>query len=57
MLHYELQFCTPYLLESIPVAKALEERKIPGLRIETDYRMKDVGQLKTRVEAFIEMFR
>lgn len=57
MLHYGLQFCTPYLLESIPVAKALEERKIPRLRIETDYRMKDVGQLKTRVEAFIEMFR
>lgn len=57
MLHYGLQFCTPYLLESIPVAKALEERKIPRLRIETDYRMKDVGQIKTRVEAFIEMFR
>ena len=29
--------------------KALEEKHIPCLRIETDYSMEDVGQLKTRV--------
>jgi benzoyl-CoA reductase/2-hydroxyglutaryl-CoA dehydratase subunit BcrC/BadD/HgdB len=44
-------------MEAIPVAKALEDKKIPTLRIETDYSMEDVGQLKTRVEAFIEMLR
>ncbi len=57
VIHYGLQFCTPYLMESIPVAKALEEKKIPTLRIETDYSMEDVGQLKTRVEAFVEMLK
>lgn len=57
VIHYGLQFCTPYLMESIPVVKALEEKKIPTLRIETDYSMEDVGQLKTRVEAFIEMLK
>ena len=41
-------------MESIPVEKALEEKGIPCLRIETDYSMEDLGQLKTRVEAFVE---
>jgi benzoyl-CoA reductase/2-hydroxyglutaryl-CoA dehydratase subunit BcrC/BadD/HgdB len=57
VVHYGLQFCQPYLMESIPVEKALEERNIPTLRIETDYSMEDVGQLKTRIEAFIEQLR
>ncbi|MBI5579000.1 MAG: 2-hydroxyacyl-CoA dehydratase [Deltaproteobacteria bacterium] len=57
VIHYGLQFCQPYLMEAIPVAKALEDRNIPTLRIETDYGMEDVGQLKTRVEAFIEMLK
>ena len=54
VIHYGLQFCQPYLMESIPVEKALEDQRIPCLRIETDYGMEDAGQLKTRVEAFIE---
>ena len=36
VIHYGLQFCAPYLMESIQVAKALEDQKIPTLRIETD---------------------
>ena len=28
--------------------------EVHGLRIETDYSMEDVGQLKTRIEAFVE---
>jgi benzoyl-CoA reductase/2-hydroxyglutaryl-CoA dehydratase subunit BcrC/BadD/HgdB len=54
VIHYGLQFCQPYLMEAMPVEKALEEAQIPCLRIETDYSMEDVGQLKTRVEAFVE---
>jgi benzoyl-CoA reductase/2-hydroxyglutaryl-CoA dehydratase subunit BcrC/BadD/HgdB len=57
VIHYGLQFCQPYLIEAISVEKALEERNIPCLRIETDYSMEDVGQLKTRVEAFVELLR
>ena len=55
VIHYSLQFCQPYLMESIPVEKALEARNIPTLRIETDYSLEDLGQLKTRVEAFVEL--
>ena len=57
VIHYGLQFCQPYLMESIPVEKALEQKNIPCLRVETDYSMEDVGQLKTRLEAFIEQLR
>ncbi len=57
VIHYGLQFCQPYLMEGIPVEKALEDRNIPCIRIETDYGMEDMGQIKTRVEAFIEQIR
>ncbi|MCF8129522.1 MAG: 2-hydroxyacyl-CoA dehydratase family protein [Deltaproteobacteria bacterium] len=57
IIHYGLQFCQPYIAESMPVEKALEEKGIPTLRIETDYGMEDVGQLKTRVEAFMEVLK
>ncbi|MEZ4396177.1 MAG: double-cubane-cluster-containing anaerobic reductase [Candidatus Krumholzibacteriia bacterium] len=55
VIHYGLNFCTPYLMESIPLARAMEERGLPTLRVETDYSAEDVGQLKTRVEAFLEL--
>ena len=57
VIHYGLQFCQPYLMEAIPVEKALESENIPTLRIDTDYSLEDVGQLKTRVEAFIEILK
>ncbi len=57
VIHYGLQFCQPYIMESISIEKALEERDIPCLRIETDYGMEDAGQLRTRVEAFIEQLQ
>jgi len=57
VIHYGLQFCQPYLMESMPVEKALETKNIPTLRIETDYSMEDVEQLKTRVEAFVELLK
>jgi benzoyl-CoA reductase/2-hydroxyglutaryl-CoA dehydratase subunit BcrC/BadD/HgdB len=54
VIHYGLQFCQPYQMEAISVEKNLEEADIPCLRIDTDYSMEDMGQLKTRIEAFIE---
>ncbi len=57
VIHYGLQFCQPYQMEAMPVEHALENAGIPALRIDTDYSMEDVEQLKTRVEAFIERLR
>jgi benzoyl-CoA reductase/2-hydroxyglutaryl-CoA dehydratase subunit BcrC/BadD/HgdB len=57
VIHYGLQFCQPYIIESMSVEKDLQSKGIPVIRIDTDYSMEDVGQLKTRVEAFVEMIK
>jgi len=57
VIHYSIQFCTPYSVESYKVERALQQKNIPVLKIESDYGMEDVGQLKTRVEAFLEMVK
>jgi benzoyl-CoA reductase/2-hydroxyglutaryl-CoA dehydratase subunit BcrC/BadD/HgdB len=54
VIHYSLQFCHPYIVESIPAETELEKASIPTLRLETDYSQEDAGQLKTRIEAFVE---
>ena len=54
VIHYSLQFCSPYTVESGPVEAKLEKAGIPVLRIETDYSQEDAGQIKTRIEAFRE---
>jgi benzoyl-CoA reductase/2-hydroxyglutaryl-CoA dehydratase subunit BcrC/BadD/HgdB len=57
VIHYEIQFCTPYTMESHTVRKAMNEKGIPFLRIETDYSMEDAAQLQTRVQAFLELLK
>jgi benzoyl-CoA reductase/2-hydroxyglutaryl-CoA dehydratase subunit BcrC/BadD/HgdB len=51
---YALQFCAPYTVEAMGIEKELEKAGIPAIRIETDYSQEDIGQLKTRIQAFIE---
>jgi len=55
VVHYALQFCTPYETEAALVRRRLREEGIPLLELTTDYGMGDAGQLTTRVEAFLEM--
>jgi len=57
VIHYSLQFCQPYIIESGPAERELEKQGIPTLRLETDYSQEDTGQLRTRVEAFVERLR
>jgi benzoyl-CoA reductase/2-hydroxyglutaryl-CoA dehydratase subunit BcrC/BadD/HgdB len=57
VIHYALQFCSPYQIESNHVEKSLENNGIPVLRIDTDYSQEDTEQIRTRVEAFIERIR
>jgi len=54
---YSLQFCSPYMIEAFSVEKTLAAKGVPAIRIETDYSQEDAGQLKTRVEAFLEVIR
>ncbi|MCF6173471.1 MAG: 2-hydroxyacyl-CoA dehydratase family protein [Campylobacteraceae bacterium] len=54
VIYYTLSFCHTYNVESHLVGEALEKEGIPCLLIESDYSTEDVGQIKTRVEAFLE---
>jgi len=54
VIHYCIQFCSPYQIESGPVEDALEHEGIPVLRVDTDYSQEDTEQIRTRVEAFVE---
>lgn len=55
IVHYSLQFCAPYTIEATIVERAARAAGHRFLRIDTDYSMGDIGQLQTRVEAFLEM--
>jgi benzoyl-CoA reductase/2-hydroxyglutaryl-CoA dehydratase subunit BcrC/BadD/HgdB len=57
VIHYSLMFCQPYEHEAIKIEKTLSQDGTPMLSIATDYSMEDVEQLKTRVEAFVEMIK
>ena len=57
VVHYNLQFCHTYANEAVNMQNRLEKENIPLLRIETDYSNEDAGQLKTRIEAFLEMIK
>jgi benzoyl-CoA reductase/2-hydroxyglutaryl-CoA dehydratase subunit BcrC/BadD/HgdB len=52
-----LQFCNLYSTESYLVKQAMTDKNIPVLHIETDYSEQDYEQLRTRVEAFLEILR
>lgn len=57
VIYYTLSFCHTYNVESFLVEKALKEAKIPFLAMESDYSLEDAGQIKTRVEAFLESIK
>lgn len=50
-----LQACHTYAIESYLVKEHMQNKKIPYLRLETDYGTADIGQLSTRAGAFVEM--
>lgn len=51
-----LQACHTYNVESLAIRRFVnEKKKIPYLNVETDYSLADIGQLNTRITAFIEM--
>ena len=50
-----LKFCTLYDVEKSSVSEVLEAEGIPVLGLETDYTDNDAGQLRTRIQAFVEM--
>ena len=54
---HQLKFCDSYHIDNVTVHEALKEAEIPVLVLETSYTMSGMGQLRTRVEAFIELLQ
>lgn len=57
VVYYVLQFCHEFNTEFTKVERALKAEGIPVIKIETDYSQSDTGQLKTRLETFIDILK
>ena len=49
--------CQVYEMEQSSILKAMEEEGIPILNVESDYSPSHLGQLTTRIEAFVESLK
>ncbi len=57
VIYYTIKFCDPHLFDLVPIEQALRATGIPVLRWESDHTMGARGQMRTRVEAFLEMLQ
>jgi benzoyl-CoA reductase/2-hydroxyglutaryl-CoA dehydratase subunit BcrC/BadD/HgdB len=55
VIYYVVRGCMLYAMEYSRVKKVLDKLNIPVYYLDTEYTREDVGQMKTRVEAFLEM--
>ncbi|TJX13730.1 2-hydroxyacyl-CoA dehydratase [Tissierella creatinini] len=56
VINLDLQACVPYNIESIPLKRFVNEKKDVGyINLETNMTAEEVGQVRTRIEAFVEM--
>jgi benzoyl-CoA reductase/2-hydroxyglutaryl-CoA dehydratase subunit BcrC/BadD/HgdB len=57
IIWYELLYCETYDIESYYFAEEMGKRDIPMLILESGYSTADTGQMKTRIDAFIEIVK
>ncbi len=57
VVHNILAFCHTYNIESKVIDRALAEKKVPSLKIVTDFSFEDLEQLKVRIESFSEVIQ
>lgn len=50
-----LQACHTYNVEAKSIEKFVKGKGVPYIHVETDYSQEDIGQLNTRMTAFVEM--
>ena len=55
VIYYVVRGCMLYAMEYSRVKKVLDTINLPVYYLDTEYTREDVGQMKTRVEAFLEM--
>jgi benzoyl-CoA reductase/2-hydroxyglutaryl-CoA dehydratase subunit BcrC/BadD/HgdB len=57
IVYHILKGCIIYDFELVRVEDCMKALDIPVVRIETDYNPEDIEQLRTRIEAFIEVLK
>jgi benzoyl-CoA reductase/2-hydroxyglutaryl-CoA dehydratase subunit BcrC/BadD/HgdB len=57
VIYYSLRFCDAYNFKVGHVRQLVNSLGVPFLHISSDYSNADVGQMRTRVEAFLESIR
>jgi bcr-type benzoyl-CoA reductase subunit C len=55
VIFVHLKFCEPLAFDYPDIKKGLDQKGIPNLFIETELRGCNVGQIKTRLQAFVEI--
>jgi benzoyl-CoA reductase/2-hydroxyglutaryl-CoA dehydratase subunit BcrC/BadD/HgdB len=55
VIYYVIRGCMLYAMEYTRVKRVLDRINIPVYYLDTEYTREDVGQMKTRIEAFLEM--
>ena len=55
VIYYYMKFCPCYGLPKNEFVKRFQEKNIPVLEMPVDYSVGDEGQIKTRIEAFIDV--
>ena len=55
IIYYVLRGCMLYAMEYTRIKRVLDRINVPVYYLDTEYTREDVGQMKTRVEAFLEM--
>ena len=55
VIYYVIRGCILYAMEYTRIKKILDHMEIPVYYLDTEYTREDVGQMKTRIEAFLEM--
>ncbi|MGB9684642.1 MAG: 2-hydroxyacyl-CoA dehydratase subunit D [Candidatus Bathyarchaeales archaeon] len=57
VVYHVYRGCMLYAMEYMRIKKVLDKINVPVYYLDTDYTREDVGQIKTRVEAFLEMLK
>lgn len=57
VIYHVYRGCMLYAMEYLRIKRVLDEMNVPVYYLDTDYTREDVGQIKTRVEAFLEMLK
>lgn len=55
VIYYNLRLCNVFEIQTTILRNVLKEQGIPLLVLKTDFGKEDTGQLKTRIEAFMEI--